>query len=482
VSSPEDRPPGEPSDDDGALRRKAARGSIWALTGNFGGQALRFIGNLILTRLLAREAFGVMLLVNALMQGINLFSDVGIGPAIIQNRREDDTFLNTAWTIQVIRGVSLTIIATAIAWPFAVVYEQPVLLGLVPFAGLTAALNGFRSTRVFTANRELAISKLTILQLGSRGLGLAVTLAWAVVAPSVWALAGGAVAAALGSTVLSHTMLPGLRNRLTWDREAARALFKFGKWVFISTLLGFLAMQSDRLVFGKLVPIDELGVYAIAVLVATAPQMALRHIALNVNFPLYAQTVRDEGDLPTVFRRGRKRLLVIAGFISAAMIAAGPTAIDLLYEDEYAAAGWMVQILGAAMWFNILEVTIEAVLLALGETRKIAAANLVKVVLLFVLMPAGFYVAGFAGALAGFAIAEVFRYVGMGLGARGAGLAGLRQELGYTAMVVVTGPAAFGAALAVRGAGLHLLVEAAVLAVVGVASWAPVLVPSLRRR
>ncbi|MFM6205833.1 oligosaccharide flippase family protein, partial [Planktothrix sp.] len=89
-----------------SLSKKAIQGTIWTLFGYGGSQVLRFGGNLILTRLLVPELFGLMALVNTFITGLNLFSDVGIRPSIIRSQRGDDPeFLNTAWTIQVFRGL-----------------------------------------------------------------------------------------------------------------------------------------------------------------------------------------------------------------------------------------------------------------------------------------------------------------------------------------------------------------------------------------
>jgi O-antigen/teichoic acid export membrane protein len=90
------------------LRTLAARGAVWTVAGYGGGQALRFLGNLILTRLLFGEAFGLMALVNVFLQGLQLFSDDGIGPSILPHARgADRRFLDTAWTMQVVRGFVL---------------------------------------------------------------------------------------------------------------------------------------------------------------------------------------------------------------------------------------------------------------------------------------------------------------------------------------------------------------------------------------
>jgi hypothetical protein len=62
--------------------------------------------DLILTRLLFPEAFGLMALVQVFMGGLQMFSDLGVNMSIIQSKRgEDPDFLNTAWTFQILRGL-----------------------------------------------------------------------------------------------------------------------------------------------------------------------------------------------------------------------------------------------------------------------------------------------------------------------------------------------------------------------------------------
>lgn len=114
-----------------SLKSRAIRGSLWTLGGYGTSQLLRFASNLILTRLLFPEAFGLMSLVHIFLQGLEMFSDIGIAPNIIHSDRGDDpSFLNTAWTVQAIRGGGLWLLACAIAWPAARFYSEPMLVQL----------------------------------------------------------------------------------------------------------------------------------------------------------------------------------------------------------------------------------------------------------------------------------------------------------------------------------------------------------------
>src|SRR5260370_7050227 len=98
-----------------------------------------------------------MAIVNVFMQGLAMFSDVGIGPSIVQNQRgEDPTYLDTAWTIQVLRGFCLFAVAVPAPVPLANFYGPPPLPMLIPAVSVGSLLPGFNSTNLFTATPPLA--------------------------------------------------------------------------------------------------------------------------------------------------------------------------------------------------------------------------------------------------------------------------------------------------------------------------------------
>ena len=83
----------------------AVRASIWSIYGFGASQLRRLVANLVLTRLLVPEAFGLMAIVTILIVGLAMCTDVGTNASIIQNKRgEEGSFSNTAWSMKVIRG------------------------------------------------------------------------------------------------------------------------------------------------------------------------------------------------------------------------------------------------------------------------------------------------------------------------------------------------------------------------------------------
>ena len=197
------------------LRARALRGTAFTFFGFGTQQFLRLLSNLVLTRLLFPEAFGLMALVMVVLTGLQMISDAGLNPSIVQSRRGDEPdFLNTAWSLQIGRGFLLWLLTLALALPLARFYDQPQLAALLPVAGFGMVIQGFQSMRLASANRHIALGRLTLMELGSQVIGIAVMVLLAWWLRSVWALVIGTLIGTAIKTVLSHRMLPGHRDRL----------------------------------------------------------------------------------------------------------------------------------------------------------------------------------------------------------------------------------------------------------------------------
>lgn len=416
-----------------SLASPARRGVVWTAVGYGGGQVLRFAGNIVLSRLLFPEAFGMTAIVGSILQALQLFSDIGVGPSIIQSARgEDRKFLATAWTIQVVRGVAIWLIVCAAALPIATFYGEPTLAWIAPIGGLSVLVSGFASTKLFTANKNLQMGSLTRIELTSQGIGLVVQVGWALIDRSVWALVGGGLAVSISKMLMSHYALPGIKDRFGWDKDAAHSLVRFGRWIFFSTLLTYCVTQADRLVFGKLVPLDVMGDYSIAAQIAMLPAMGIGALSLSIAFPHYSRLFNLKQDITETFIRTRTRCLLLAGWMASGLVAGGPAAVALLYDERYHKAGWIVQLLACGAWFFALEATNGAALLACDRAKWVAFSNGAKLVGMIVLIPIGFALWGFPGAVACYAFSDVFKWLVSCIGISQLKLAAWTRDIVYT--------------------------------------------------
>lgn len=422
-----------------AKKISLARSSLCTVGGYAAGQVIRLAGNIIVSRLVFPEAFGLMAIINVLIQGLMMFSDVGIEPALVQNKRGDEPrFYNTAWTIQILRGWLLFIATCVLAFPFARLYHEPRLLYLLPTAAAVTVIAGFNSTALFAVRRHLLIGRLTILEVTAQLTGVVVMCVWAWLQPSVWAMIAGLAATSTVTLFGSHFLLPGYRNTFAWDRGAIGDLFHFGKWVFVSTTITFCALQLDRLMLGRLISLDALGVYSVAAAIAMLPNMLLQALSGTVLYPLLSRLARTSPQaLRAQLAEAREILLAPAIFCVTGVVLEADTFFSLLYTSEYAGAAQIAQLMSFGVWVTIVGNTLDRALLAIGDTRSPAAANLVKLIASAVAALTGFAFAGLSGFVVGYAIGAVCGHCVLLYQASAHGIPAWREDVRMSALLAL---------------------------------------------
>lgn len=394
-----------------SLRSRIIRAGSWTLGGHFASQFLRLASNLIMTRLLAPEWFGIMALANVIMVGLNMFSDLGLVQGIIHSRRgHEPVYLNTAWTVQILRGIGIWLIASGVgvgvyllaSWqqlPADSVYAAPFLPYVIVALSFNALIDGFASTRLAVANRNLILGRMILVELASQLIGLAFMIGCALVVRSIWALVAGSLVSTLSRVVFSHMFFPGEKNVVQWDRNAFSEIFGFGKWIFLTSILGFLGTSGDRLVLGALADPTTLGIYSIAFFLVDAFRMIFAKVASSVAFPALSEVARDRPhELKRVYYKFRLPVDAVALVAMGGLLAAGSSLIEILYDDRYSRAGWMVGILGILLFEARYSITRQCYL-ALGKPKLLVPTKALDILFIFGLVPFAYHLYGIDGAI-----------------------------------------------------------------------------------
>lgn len=396
-----------------SLKKLAVRGAIWTIIGFGGIYILRFGNNIILTRLLKPEFFGLMALVTTIRVGLELFSDIGIIQNIVNSKRGDDpAFLNTAWTLQIIRGIVIWLLCVLLSFPAANFYNDQRLVWLIPIVVFYSVIDGFSSTSLHTLHRRLELGRLSAYEfiLQACYFFTLCLLVWFF--PSIWTLAFGSLTGGVYKLISSYWLIPKYTNRLAWDKEAVKEILSFGKWMFIASTLMFAAEQADRLVLGKILTFQMLGIYTIAYTLASIPREIIKQLSLRVIFP----TISQQADLPRhnlreKIIRQRRFMLLGFGVMLASLTTVGDLIVAVLYDKRYAAATWMMPILCSGIWFSLLFYTISPALLAIGKPLYSAQSNFARFGVITIGVPLAHYSFGTLGAIIVIALSDLPLYL-----------------------------------------------------------------------
>lgn len=364
-----------------------------------------------MTRLLVPEMFGLMSIVSVLMISLSLFSDLGLRQSVIQSKNgQDEAFLNTVWSLQVIRGFVLwgvsalaaicTYIAQSLSWmPSDTVYAEPLLPYIIPVATLSMIIAGFEPTWTALASRNLQQSKLVKIELISQVLSLTMMILLAMYYRSIWALVMGGLFGSVVRAVIVNYILKEKRNQFKINKVFAYEILHFGKWIFLTSTIGVLALNGDKILLGGLITTKELGIYNIAAFMVGAASTIVSKLLAGVAYPALSATVRDKPhDLQRIYYRFRMPFDVGIMFLAGFLFMSGQAIISFLYDARYDEAGWMLSIL--ALSLPALRYSLaDQGYLAIGKPKLMTVLISIRTVALLLLLPLGFHEFGLHGAV-----------------------------------------------------------------------------------
>ena len=339
------------------LRHRVFRAGSWTLFGHFSTLMLRFASTLVLTRVFTPDIFGIVAIAASIQLVVALVTDFGLSQAVIQSPNgEDQTFQNTAWSLQVIRGFLITGVGALAAllvfagvhyqWfsPLSV-YSNPAVPAVIVATSASAIIMGFRSIKAIVINRNLELRRVTLIELTSQLVNFLVVVLLGWKTGSVWSFVVGGIASSAVNVILTHTWLPGFGDRFGWDSDALAELKKFGKWVVLSSSVGSLATSGDRLLLATWIGPNLLGYYSLASNIATIADGITSRVFGGVSMPAFSEIVRDRPQrLAPLYMRMRLISDPVMVFGAGFLFASGDWIIGILYDQRYSAAGPMLQI------------------------------------------------------------------------------------------------------------------------------------------
>jgi O-antigen/teichoic acid export membrane protein len=391
--------------------------------------ALRLVSQVALTYLCLPEHFGVVTLMRTFLTFVEMVSDMGIRNAVIAHPRgEERSFLGTAASVQLARGIGMWLVTCAIAWPAAAFYDAPLLFVLLPLAGLESVNNGLFTVRAYVAERHLKLAVPTMLDVLGLLVSVGTSIVWAWFHPGPWALGLGPLVGGGARALVGHALYRAERVPFAWERGYARELFDYSRWIIGSTTVSFVAQQFHLLYLAKFLAQGVYGVYGVAWNLCAQASKPMTALANRVIIPHLAEAHRSSpAELERALRRSLARFLPACLLVCVGAGLCAPAMFGLLYDDSFAAGGRMGRLFSIVVWFMILQHVPRCALLSLGVSRGVASMALWNAVFTVAGIVGGFALDGgsLAGAILGNALGNVagclvgwwsMRAFGLGLG------------------------------------------------------------------
>jgi O-antigen/teichoic acid export membrane protein len=382
-----------------------------------GGYVVNFlfkvVTNIVLARLLLPEVFGVSLAITSITVLLVVLTDVGIGVAILRDSDSDRVeFRGTLWSLQILQGVALALLLSAIAAGLQWLQTQgqineagafgtkdlPAILLLHASA---LVISGVRSLKLFFAQKCMQQNLLVRNELLLSGLSSLITCGLAWWLGNLWALGIAAIISQILNVLFSHLALPGPRDEFRWSTAILKKEWPFAKWVLISSSLGVLATQTDKFVLSALFTATTLGLFSLAAGLIAAVEGGLSRALGALGVPAIAklaETSREE--LLTKYTLAATWTERLTFFLVGSFAVAGESIVRLLYPPNFQESGVYLAMLSAVITGGRVTLSTQ-LFLALGHSKYHAFLSACKFALSVFFVFLGYHIYGVRGAVLG---------------------------------------------------------------------------------
>ena len=364
------------------MRTSVFKGAIFTVGLRWTDRLIGFVSTLILARLLMPDDFGVVAMASMVILLADVFLNLGVNVALIQNQNATQEHYNTAWTLRIIQTISSCVLVSIFA-PFAGRYfnDHRVVL-VIQIISLHLVLNGFENIGIINFQKQMQFGLDFKFRISKRLCGFFVTMIAAWYLRSYWALVVGTLVGSSSGVLLSYVMNP-MRPR--FSLACWRQIFSVSQWMLVNSIGTYLNNNLHKIVVGRVASTSVMGGYTLADEIALMPAGELLSPINRVLFPAFASVKHDFSELKRLFLMAQGVQTLIAIPASVGLMLVAHEAVFVLLGAKWLFAVPFLQILVLANIFQAITTSGSYVVITLGYFRNAAFVTWLQVFVFLVL-------------------------------------------------------------------------------------------------
>jgi O-antigen/teichoic acid export membrane protein len=329
------------------LSQKVVKGGFWVFFLKIVNRGFSLIRLIILARILAPSDFGLVGIALLTMSTLETFSQTGFQAALIQKKEVIKSYLNSAWTVLILRGIILFIILYFIAPYAAIFFKAPEAKPIIRVIGFAILFRAFTNIGVIYFQKELEFSKQFIYQFSGTLVDFIVAISAVLILRNVWALVLGLLAGNMVRCFASYLIHP-YRPHLSKDLGRAKELFGFGRWILGSSILIFIGAYIDDISVGRLLGSAALGFYQMAYRISNMPATEITYVIASVAFPAYSKIQDCQVRLQQAYFRVMRLTIAISIPIAVGIVLLAPEFTKIFLGEKWIPMVLAMQLLAVA--------------------------------------------------------------------------------------------------------------------------------------
>lgn len=357
---------------------------FWTASSSGLNALLKIVVLVVLARLLSPADFGIVGAALILIGFSAIFSQLGLGPALVQRRDLEPRHIQTAFAASLTFGLLLAgllwVTAPAVARFFHIEGSVDVLRALA-WIFPVRSLSGVAECLV---QRDLRFRWLATRDVISYALGyglVGIVLAWA--GWGVWSLVAAQITqTALNAAILLAFRPPALRPLPSWSAFAE--LMNFGLGFTAARVANFLANQGDNIVVGRMLGPQALGIYTRAHQLMAVPTTLFGDVLDRVLFPTMAKVQGDRQRLAAAYLQSVASIALVMLPIGVVLTVLAPEFVIVLLGPKWVEVILPFQVFAIGLLFRTSYKMSDSIARATGAVYRRAWRQAIYAALVFI--------------------------------------------------------------------------------------------------
>ena len=429
-----------------SVERKAIAGLKWVGAAKLLAQVSSWVVTLVVVRLLVPGDYGLMALASLVVSVAAAAAELGLGTSLVQAGAFDREQLARVAALALLLNLGMGLVVACGAPLAALFFNEPRLTAVIQVGALHFVLAAFTTVPEALLLRDMDFRRLSAADLAAVLSGSLATLALALVGAGVWSLVVGNLLAAL---VRSSLLIRGrvVRPQFRFDRIARFAVF--GGTLTASRLVWQLTNQVDVLIAGRFLPKEAVGLYSMAVHLATLPMQKISSVVNQVALPTIARLQAERPRLQLRLLAALRLMMLVAIAPLWCLAAVAPEFVNVVLGPQWNGIAYPLRMISLLVPLKIASSVISTSTVALGAATLDLRNTMVNVVVLPIAFLVGVHwgIDGLAtawavgtGLVLGLTMPRMCSVIGMSL----------RQVVRAGAAPLLAGAALVGTVLALR--------------------------------
>lgn len=327
-----------------SLKNRTLIAILWNAVQRYGAMLISLATNVVLARLLSPDEFGIVGLMTVFVSVAGAIVDGGFGAALIQRKDVSQSDYSTIFwsnlTVSVLLIAGLFVSAPAVSRYF----HQDVLCKILRIESVILLVNAFCVIQTTRLTKFLQFKQLAVRTIVAAVVSSVVAVVLAFLGFGVWSLVVRDIMNAVVGAALLWSV-SGWRPSWVFRWNSFRSLFRFGSFIFISSISNTLYINLQSFIIGRAFSTKDLGYYTQAKKLESVSVESTSSILSQVLFPVYA-SIADRREYHREMVRKNVRIITYLSFpMMLLLIVIARPLLTILLGSEWAPSVPLFQIL-----------------------------------------------------------------------------------------------------------------------------------------